>query len=165
MKIVRFKSIQKEITMSVKRKRFLSTALVLVALVSIAAAAVSHRLSLVRDAKAEARASVTSQPAQVTPASRQKEILGYEVVTLTRFGFEPAEITHHGRRFFLAIENRSGLRDLTLRIDPEHGNRILEVNQPDDQLSWVDEMSLPPGEYIISTPNRAGSVCRLTIQP
>jgi len=141
--------------MSVKRKHFLWTTLVIVALVSITAGAVSHRLALTRDAKENSKPSEI-RPAQSANAPRQKEILGYEVVTLTRFGFEPAEITHHGRRFFLAIENRSGLRDLTLRIDPEHGNRIVEVNQPDDQRSWVDEMNLPPGEYIISTPNRAG---------
>ena len=147
------------------RKRILWTSLIVVALISITAGAVSNRLLLVRNAKAESRTSETRQPAPAAPDSRKREVLGTEVVRLTRFGFEPAEIAHQGRRFFLAVENRANLSNLTLRIDPEHGNRIVEVNQPDDQLNWVEEMNLPPGEYTISTPNRPGKVCRLTITP
>lgn len=149
--------------MSRKRKHILWTTLVVGGLVSIAAGAVSRWPSTVKEVRAESTsAAITGLP---STAPRKKEILGYAVVTLTRAGFEPAEITHDGRRFFLMIDNQSGLSDLTIRIDPEHGNRIREVSQPTDQRKWVDEMDLPPGKYHISTPNRPGWVCQLTVKP
>lgn len=101
--------------------------------------------------------------AEVRSVNSQKERLGYEVVTITRFGFEPSEITRQGGRFFLAVENRSALRNITIRIDPEYGNRVREVTQPADQMNWVDEMNLPPGRYRISTADKPERFCQLTI--
>ena len=150
--------------MSRKRKHILWTTLIVAGLVSIAAGAVSRRASLLRGDTAVSTAPEADR-AQPPIAARKKEMLGYELVTLTRFGFEPAEITRRDGHFFLAIENRSAARNLTIRIDPERGNRVREITQETDELNWVDELKLPPGRYQISTADQPDRVCRLTITP
>jgi len=47
-----------------------------------------------------------------------------ELITLTPDGFEPAEIKRSQGRFLLALDNRSGVREITLRLDREAGNRL-----------------------------------------
>src|SRR6185503_1647954 len=148
--------------MSRRRKHILWIVLVVTGLVSITAG-VSRRASLERKVRAEALVSETESRPPAPNAGRQKEKLGYEVIQITRFGFEPSAITRSGGRFFLAVENRSGTRNLTLRLDPEHGNRLIEITQPADQLNWVDVVRLPPGRYSISTADQPDRVCQLTI--
>jgi hypothetical protein len=150
--------------MSRKRKQILWTTLIIVALVSISAGAVSRRAVIVKG-PLEDPATKADYHAQPTIARGKKERLGYALVTLTRFGFEPTEITRRGGRFFLVIENRSEVRNLTLRLDPEHGNRLIEITQPNDQLDWVEEMKLPPGRYRISTADQPDWSCWLTVTP
>lgn len=147
--------------MSRQRKQIFWTTLITAALVSITTAAVLRRTSIVSSAPGGSATAKTAPPDQ----SRKKQRLGYELITLTRFGFEPSQITRRGGHFFLAIENRSATRNLTIRIDPEHGNRVREVVQPADQLDWTDEMKLPPGRYRISTSDQPDRVCHLTITP
>jgi hypothetical protein len=146
------------------RKSILWIAVVLAGLFSITAAAVSRRGWGPEKAVADVTKPEADSRSEPTTGDK-KERLGYELVTLTRFGFEPTQITRRGGHFFLAIENRSAAGSLTIRIDPEHGNRILEITQPPDQMDWVDEMRLPPGRYQISTADQPDRVCQLTITP
>lgn len=104
-----------------------------------------------------------SEAVQSARAASKKETLPSVAVTLTRRGFEPANLTMPGGRFFLTVENRSGNRGLTLRIDPEHGERVREVKQPEDELDWTDELRLTPGRYTLTTSERPDWVCHVTV--
>ena len=149
--------------MSPNRKHLLWTAVIIAGLVSIAAGEVLRRFPV--QAEVESKGIGVNNLGHPLHAPGRKEVLGYEVVTITRFGFEPAQITRSGGHFFLAVENRSGARNLTIRVDPAHGNRVREVVEPPDQLDWVDEMKLPPGQYQISTTDQPNRVCQLIITP
>jgi hypothetical protein len=108
------------------------------------------------------REVLRSKPAM---AATKKRHLGYEVVTIGRDGFQPQSITRAKGPFFLSVENRSLARLLTLQLSAEHGNRLLDVPQPDDQLEWIDELDLQPGSYVLTELNHPDWVCHLTITP
>jgi hypothetical protein len=95
----------------------------------------------------------------------KKRHLGYEVVTIGRNGFQPQSITRAKGPFFLSVENRSLARAVTLQLSAEHGNRLLEVPQPDDQLEWIDELDLQPGSYVLTELSHPDWVCHMTITP
>ena len=101
-----------------------------------------------------------SKPAM---AASKKQHLGYEVVMIGRKGFQPQNITRVKGPFFLAVENRSLAKGLTLRLTAEHGNRVREVLPPDDQLEWIDELDLQPGSYDLTELGHPDWVCHLTI--
>lgn len=100
-----------------------------------------------------------------SPARSAKEVLPSEQVTITTRGFEPQALTRPAGRFFLSVENRSGQRGLTLIIDPEHGNRVREFTEPEDELDWTDELQLTPGRYVLTTREHPDWVCYITVTP
>lgn len=111
-------------------------------------------------ARAWAQHSTTPSPAA---QAGRKEVLPSAVVTITPRGFEPSEISGVGGRFFLSVENRSDTRGLTLRLDAEHGNRVREFTQPEDELDWIDELNLPPGLYTLNVEGHPGWTCRISV--
>src|SRR5919197_3889260 len=70
-----------------------------------------------------------------------------ELITLRTWGFEPGEITRPAGRFFLAVDNRSGLRDADVRLFRAAGNSQQLVPLPKGKKGWRKEYELPPGEY------------------
>jgi hypothetical protein len=96
---------------------------------------------------------------QMPPAVR----IETELVTIRRHGFEPQEITRPADPFILAVENRSGLEEVTLRLDRAAGNRLKEVNIPRGKLNWRDAFDLPPGSYVLTEANHPDWVCSITI--
>ncbi len=98
--------------------------------------------------------------AQAKPAPVRIET---ELVTIRRHGFEPQEITRPADPFVLAVENRSGLEEVTLRLDRVAGNRLKEVNVPRKKLNWRDAFDLPPGRYVLTEANHPDWVCNITI--
>jgi hypothetical protein len=90
-------------------------------------------------------------------------VLPSTVVAITPRGFEPAEVLLASGRSFLSVENRSGARGLTLRLDSEHGNRVREFTQPEDELDWADELNLTPGLYTLAVADHPGWVCRVVV--
>jgi len=76
---------------------------------------------------------------------------------------ETREITRPVGKFFLFVENRSGINPITLRLQSDRGQRIIEVTPPQDQLDWADEMNLHPGHYTLTVAERPSWVCEITI--
>ena len=86
-----------------------------------------------------------------------------EVVTIQPTGFEPREITRPKGLFLLAVENRSGLRTIQLRLDREAGNRLRDLHIPGNRHDWKDGLDLPPGRYVLSEAYHPDWSCVLTI--
>jgi hypothetical protein len=97
----------------------------------------------------------TQQPA--------KERIGSEVISISRFGLETREIIRPAGKFFLVVENRSGLNPITFRLNSERGEKIIEVTQPMDQLDWAGEVNPRPGHYTLTIVERPGWICDITI--
>lgn len=86
-----------------------------------------------------------------------------EVVTIQPTGFEPREITRPKGLFLLAVENRSGLRTIQLRLDREAGGRLRDLHIPGNRHDWKDGLDLPPGRYVLTEAYHPDWSCVLTI--
>lgn len=86
-----------------------------------------------------------------------------EVLTIRPTGFEPSELTRPQGRFLLAVNNRSGLAEVNLRLDRVAGNRLREVRVPRNKLDWREFVELPPGRYLLTEAGQPNWVCSITI--
>jgi hypothetical protein len=87
------------------------------------------------------------------------------LITITPGGFNTTEITSPPIPFFLLIENRSGLSELSLRLDRLAGNRLRQASVGREQPDWSDLLDLTPGSYVLSEANHSDWNCRITITP
>lgn len=103
----------------------------------------------------------------LNPASAsgsQKNPVEVAVVTIRPDGFEPTEITRSKGLFFLAVENRSGLQTMQIRIDDQAGNRLQDAQMPIQKHDWHKGLDLPPGRYTLSEAYHPDWSCRITIE-
>jgi len=106
-----------------------------------------------------ARAPETAQSAA---ASSSSNALPGVRVTIRPTGFDPTELTLPQGRFVLTVDNRSGLRELTFRINSESGARLQEVTMPREKLNWRGIIN-PAGSYVITETAHPDWQCRVTI--
>lgn len=94
-------------------------------------------------------AIATSASVRKTPLARplvlQADRLQSELITIRPTGFDPTEIRRAQGRFLLAVDNKSGLDEVTLQLTHEGGSRVREVHLPPGQLKWREKLNLPPG--------------------
>lgn len=86
-----------------------------------------------------------------------------ELVTISPRGFEPGEITRPAGKFILAVDNRSGVEEVELRLDRLRGNRQRVVKVKRNRPGWREMLDLAPGTYVLSEANHADWTCRITI--
>jgi len=106
-----------------------------------------------------------SPPTEETLTTTSRRQIRAEMVTIRPRGFNPTTITRPVGPFLLAVHNRSGLRSVTLRLDPEVGPRLREVQVPREQLDWRAVVDLPPGQYRLTEANHPRWLCRIVITP
>jgi hypothetical protein len=106
-------------------------------------------------------------PDSVAPTTLQNKTLNddieAEIATILPTGFEPAAITRPQGEFLLVINNRSGLEEITWRLDLEIGGKLREVKVGDGKLRSGNFEDLPPGRYVLSEANHPEWICRITI--
>lgn len=117
-------------------------------------------------------ASSGSTSAVVQPTSFPSTAVGYpqkterieaEVITIRPTGFEPREITRPEGLFLLAVENRSGLQTVQLRLDSAAGARVRDVQMPRSKHDWSEGFDLPPGTYVLTEAYHPEWLCSITI--
>ena len=108
----------------------------------------------------------STKPNLNTPQSQGSVKKGteVEVITILPTGFQPAEISRPTGFFLIAVENRSGLRTIQLRLDREAGNRLHEVQVHPRKNYWHQGLDLPPGRYILSEAYHPEWTCAIEIQ-
>jgi hypothetical protein len=87
------------------------------------------------------------------------------LLTLTRRGFEPAEVTVPKGPFFLVFENRSGRDTLDLRLGRSSGERLKDVTVVREAPEWSEFLDLPPGDYTVALRDSPGQTFRLKVTP
>ena len=115
----------------------------LVILAAIGGFALSQR-------KASPNALSPFSSATVTQTTKPVERLEVERATVRPKGFEPTAIIRPKKSpFFLIIENRTGLRELSFQIDNEAGNKVndKDLKAPKGKMAWNGVIDLPPGKY------------------
>ncbi len=93
----------------------------------------------------------------------QRERVETELITIFAKGFEPAEITRPAGKFILAVDNRSGIEDVELRLDRQEGGRVHAVRVRRTAPEWRATVDLRPGVYVLSEAGHPSWICRLTI--
>jgi len=122
------------------RKTFLIGAIGLCALVAIPfAASTTHRKM------PNAALQTTSQQDAQAP-----EALLFE---LRPAGFTPAEVTVPAGKYFLILQNRSGLRDLSFKLERDNEDNVASSNQ--QQRDWKRTVQLASGTYMLSEASHA----------
>jgi hypothetical protein len=99
-----------------------------------------------------------------TQESASGERLEAEIITITRTGFEPAEITRSEGRFLLAIQDRSGLAELKLRVSREGEGAQFLVPTLKKRRVWRDVVNPPRGRYLLTEANHPEWRCLIAIE-
>ena len=71
-------------------------------------------------------------------------------IALRPTGFDPAALTAPRGRALLAVDDLSGLDEVTLRLERVAGGRLREVKAGRDTSKWRGVFNLRPGEYTLS---------------
>jgi hypothetical protein len=119
-----------------------------------------ERTIRVVSAKADSKAPTAKIAAQSDSPDKR---IGAEVIILRPNGFEPAQITRPNGMFLLAIDNQTGLKDVTLRLERANGVREAEVQLPGHRVRWRKRVNLSPGDYVVKVAGHPEWVCRLAI--
>lgn len=106
--------------------------------------------------------NLAALPSQATASGTR---LTSHLITLRPSGFEPAEAVWPRGPFFLSIDNRSNVNDITLRVDRRAGGRVKEVNFKMRKQRSAGVFNPPPGQYLITEANHPEWICQITISP
>ena len=114
--------------------------------------------------------SETSNPTETSGTTRQRDFNRYhdmtvEMVSVGPDGFQPTSLTRPGGRFLLAINNRSGLKELTFQLVREDGRLMQEARVNPKQPNWRSLVNLPVGTYRLTETAHADWACRIVITP
>jgi len=142
-------------------RRSLLVLLVLVLAVGFVLAAKSRNKS---SSAITTAASLPPTPLPLAPIV-QRDRLQSELITIRPTGFDPAEISRVQGRFLLAVDNKSGLDTVTVRLTREDGSPVREMRLPRGQLKARERISLPPGKYLLTEANHNNWLCGITITP
>lgn len=141
---------------------------IVVALVLISAVVINARAWFANAASARNGPDrAVSNEAPTAPPQRARPIaqMESELITVTRHGFEPRQITRPQGRFLLLIDNRSGLATVLPRLTPIAGLRLLDLTIPREEPNWSDVLDLQAGVYLLTDASHPAWICRLTITP
>lgn len=89
-----------------------------------------------------------------------------ERITISPNGFAPSEIIRPAGRVLVAVDDRTGLDHLVLRLDAGANRPLREVRVPADtrgRHEWRRVIDLPPGSYTLTEADHPDWVCRITI--
>lgn len=86
-----------------------------------------------------------------------------EEITLRPTGFFPKEIKRKKDPFILAINNLTGLGELSFQLARDKGEKISDKKLQKDQITSRQLLDLNPGRYILKVEAHPEWVCYLTI--
>ncbi len=97
-------------------------------------------------------------------SSRTKSEPDDVTLTIREGGFEPSEITRAPGKFLLSVDNRSGVAQITLRLNREGVGHVRDIPVPKDATDWAEEIDLQAGQYHLTEVNHPNWVCRIAVQ-
>jgi len=83
-------------------------------------------------------------------------------ITLRRTGFEPNEITRPADPFLLAVDNVTGMGEMSFRLLNRAGARVRDFPAK-GRFRLRKVVDLPPGRYALVVTNHPEWICRITI--
>lgn len=113
---------------------------------------------------------VSSTDASTSAAITQRKFnpthdMTVEMISVGPEGFQPAELTRPSGRFLLAVNNRSGLEEVSLQLIREDGKVMHQARVNRKQPNWRSIVNLPAGTYRLTETSHADWVCRIVVTP
>lgn len=137
----------------------ISAGLITIALLAGAHARLGDRMHTLLPPAQSAQEPVTAMQNQ-----QQAEQVQVEVITVRATGFEPTEITRPAGRILLAVNNSSGLAEVTLRLARVNGETLHEVHVSSKGRNWRQRLELVPGDYVLTEANHPDWACHITVK-
>jgi hypothetical protein len=92
-----------------------------------------------------------------------QERVEVERIMISPRGFEPAEIRRPQGPFILAVNNQTGVNEVTLRLEKEAGNKLREVSMPKGKRYSNNTLDLQPGRYTLTEANHPDWAAQIII--
>ena len=102
-----------------------------------------------------------SAVAQQNPSKTRVEV---ETLTLKAHGFVPKQLVRKPGPFVLAINNRSGQKEIAISLSSNRGAGVRALRISQERPSWRDLLDLPPGDYVIRELSHPAWSCALSIR-
>jgi hypothetical protein len=87
------------------------------------------------------------------------------LLALLPHGFETSEMELVAGEYTFIIGNRTGLKEVDLRLDREGQQRISAATLGGRQRDWKQRLKLTAGTYIVSANNNPEWTCRVEVKP
>jgi hypothetical protein len=113
--------------------------------------------------KSLAKAVSSDSIATVGRLQPQRETIRGNLIALYPQGFLPNAITRPPGRFALIVDNRTGLRDVSINIEREAGGRLRSIPLSRAKHLWGEEIQLAAGRYVLTESNHPNWTCAITI--
>jgi hypothetical protein len=104
-----------------------------------------------------------NNPTTAAGQNESQDSVEVEVVMATPDGFEPAVVTRPHGPFILAVHNRSGARELVLRLLSLQDGQISETRLRPGGRRQHQRLNLPPGEYTLSEASHSEWHCQILV--
>ena len=133
------------------------------------AAAVLLLVGVAAKSHFETSAASEIPPVEIPSNLAQSDEVGPEfklvLLALLPHGFETSEINLVAGEYVLIIGNRTGLREVDVRIDREGKERLGEATVGGRQRDWKQRIKLTPGTYIVGANDNPEWSCRIEVKP
>src|SRR6266481_3782517 len=133
--------LQRPLSLLLSRKAVLPLIVLVIASVALAGRSMLS-LPTVTSVPVSSSTHVSVQP---SAGPVQNPQIRTELITIRPTGFDPTEIRLTDGQFRIAVDNKSGLDEVTLRLTREGGARVREMHLPLGQLKWREKLNLPDG--------------------
>lgn len=113
----------------------------------------------------ELHTSVAAPVVSSSAAHGDSRLPAVAAIVIRPTGFRPATIIRPAGRILFKVDNRSGFKEVALRLDKVGGERLIDVRVPRARLDWHAVLELTPGSYVLSEANNPRWTCNITITP
>lgn len=108
-------------------------------------------------------------PVDIPSTFGQSDEVGPEfklvLLALLPHGFETNEMQLAAGEYMVIIGNRTGLKEVNVRLDREGQLRVGEATVGGRQRDWKQRFKLTPGNYIVSANGNPEWSCRIEVKP
>ena len=87
-----------------------------------------------------------------------------EMISVGPERFQPAELARPSGRFQLAVNNRSGLEELSLQLIREDGKLVQHARVNRKQPNWRSVVNLSAGTYRLTETSHPDWICTIVIK-
>jgi hypothetical protein len=106
-------------------------------------------------------------PVAVPSSLDQSQEAGPEVklvlLALRPEGFEPNELQLEPGEHLFIFGNRTGLREVTMRLEREGNGRVAESAVGGRPTDWKKRLRLTPGTYVVTANDNPDWTCRIVV--